>query len=113
MAINLMKLELQIIILKTKISHIIRGLKLRHLTGRYMQLPSGQRDKHQGINLSNPAVRATAHGVMVFAFLYKSVSKSISLLASTMAKAHATAMLRQHAHTAGPLPARLWRVNIK
>jgi hypothetical protein len=68
-----------------------------------MQLPSGQRDKHQGINLSNSAVRATAHGVMVFAFLDKSVSKSTSLLASTMAKTHATAMLRQHAHTAGPL----------
>jgi hypothetical protein len=32
-----------------------------------MQLPSGQRDKHQGTNLPIPAVRATAHGVMVFA----------------------------------------------
>ena len=32
-----------------------------------MQLPSGQRDKHQGINLPIPAVRATAQGVMVFA----------------------------------------------
>ena len=36
-------------------------------TGRYMQLPSGQRDKHQGINLPIPAVRATTRGVMVFA----------------------------------------------
>ena len=32
-----------------------------------MQLPSGQRDKHQGLNLPIPAVRATAHGVRVFA----------------------------------------------
>jgi len=32
-----------------------------------MQLPSGQRNKHQGINLPTPAVRAKAHGVMVFA----------------------------------------------
>jgi hypothetical protein len=32
-----------------------------------MQLPSGQRDKYQGINLPIPAVRATAHGVTVFA----------------------------------------------
>ncbi len=32
-----------------------------------MQLPSGQRDKHQGINLPIPAVRATTLGVMVFA----------------------------------------------
>jgi hypothetical protein len=32
-----------------------------------MQLPSGQRDKHQGINLPISAVRATTHGVTVFA----------------------------------------------
>jgi len=37
------------------------------LTGRYMQLPSGQRDKHQGINLPIPAGRATPPAVMVFA----------------------------------------------
>jgi hypothetical protein len=40
-----------------------------------MQLPSGQRDKHQGINLPIPAVRATSHGVMVFASLENSVIK--------------------------------------
>jgi hypothetical protein len=32
-----------------------------------MQLPSVQRDKHQGIKLPIPAVRATVQGVMVFA----------------------------------------------
>ena len=32
-----------------------------------MQLPSGQRDKHQGINLPIPTGRATPLGVMIFA----------------------------------------------
>jgi hypothetical protein len=32
-----------------------------------MQLPSGHRDKHQGLNLPIPAVRATTRVVMVFA----------------------------------------------
>jgi hypothetical protein len=32
-----------------------------------MQLPSGHRDKHYGLNLPIPAVRANTHGVMVFA----------------------------------------------
>jgi len=32
-----------------------------------MQLPSGQRDKHQGIRFPIPAVRTTTAGVMVFA----------------------------------------------
>jgi hypothetical protein len=40
-----------------------------------MQLPSGQRDKHQGINLPIPSVRAIAHVVMVFALSENSVFK--------------------------------------
>jgi len=40
---------------------------LLFLTGRYMQLPSGQRDKHQGIRFPIPAGRARPLGVTVFA----------------------------------------------
>jgi hypothetical protein len=42
-----------------------------------MQLPSGQRDKHQGLNLPIPAVRATPPAVMVFASPENSVIKMI------------------------------------
>ena len=38
-----------------------------------MQLPYGQRDKHQGINLPIPAGLAIPHSVMVFALLENSV----------------------------------------
>jgi hypothetical protein len=38
-----------------------------------MQLPSGQRDKYQGIRFHIPAGRALPHGVMVFALPENSV----------------------------------------
>jgi len=71
-----------------------------------MQLPSVQRTKHQGIRLPIPAVRAAppdgGGSLLVSRFLpTRELSNNrITLHRTTSAKTRATAMLRQHAHTA-------------
>jgi len=70
-----------------------RTAKIFWLKGQFGNGGTGRPSYRRGLPL----------GVMVFAFLDDFMNKRISRHSITMAKTHATATLRQHAHTAGTL----------